>query len=75
MKAEGILTKMDLILKDVEWCRTFSNGVEMARNMIVSHATDSIKDEEKYGEAFTQFHHDKMIHWAKVLRILKMEQS
>lgn len=72
---KNTLTQMDKILADVNWCNTHHDPIQMAKNMIVAHATDSIADEEKFGSTWTEFHHEKMIHWAKVLRILKRSES
>ncbi len=68
------LTQMDKILSDVNWCKDYQDPIQMATNMIITHANDSVSDEEKFGSTWTEFHHEKMIHWAKVLRILKRSE-
>lgn len=72
---KNTLTQMDKILADVNWCNESHDPIARATNMIVAHANDSVADEEKFGSTWTEFHHEKMIHWAKVLRILKRSES
>jgi len=64
------LSQIDEILRDVQWCRSFSvtcTPIEACKNKIVEHSILSVEAKEEFSQ---KWHQKRVVHWVSVYNIL-----
>jgi hypothetical protein len=74
------LIQIDEILRDVQWCRSFSvtcTPIQACKNKIVEHSILSIESEDEFNQKWQsedefnqKWHQKRVVHWVSVYNIL-----